>query len=347
MEDYKTQDLIGSVDESLDEEVKLVEASRIKTDTPFEEPQYTLSYGGIGFAPKGNIMAVMAEMKHGKTFVNTIFAVALTRGEYLGIKGLVDNAKVLFFDTEQDLADGLRILRRVQYLNGWDFAHDEETRKRFSVYHLREKSIEQRIDLIETAIKLYRPDVVFIDGIRDLLADFNSLEESSNIIQWLMELSSNYNVAIWTVLHVNPKGDKMRGHLGTELGNKVTDVFQVRKEKNGFTNEVSFKVQHVAARHRDVNDFDFVIDNDLPFGIPVSSKQEEGEEQVDLQSLLIDVMNIVKSGTKSSITNELRKKGLSKAQSLDLIESSIRSGVLVKADGWNFRLDEKQTKLPF
>lgn len=129
------------------------------------------------------------------------------------------------------------------------------------------------MQLIKAAVEWYRPQVVMVDGIRDLLDDFNDLQESARVVQDFMSLTSEYGCAIWNVLHVNPNSEKMRGHLGTELQNKVTDIFSVEKKKAG--TEVTFKVTQTAARHRDIDSFTFRIDDRPRYSIPVMVGSDE------------------------------------------------------------------------
>lgn len=239
----------------------------------YDKPKFTLYKNGIGFAPLGNIMAICAEMKMGKSWLMQQMAVALLKGEFMGLSTELETPNILYFDTEQDKYDSQMVMRRVQYLCGWDFKTDNP---QFHIYSMRDfdkynedLSIPQnRIIAISKAIEIYRPHVVFVDGVRDLIDDFNDLSESARLVQELMSITSKYNCCIWSVLHVNPNSDKMRGHLGTELGNKVTDVFSVHKNKDQTTGEVSFEVKQVAARHRDVDDWLFKINDSGKFAVP-------------------------------------------------------------------------------
>ena len=73
--------------------------------------------------------------------------------------------------------------------------------------------------------------LVIIDGIRDLMYDINSPSESSELINLLMRWSSEYNLHIHTVLHLNKGDDNTRGHIGTELNNKAETVLQITKAR--------------------------------------------------------------------------------------------------------------------
>lgn len=338
-----------------------LDASLIKPSDEFEEPDYTVEQNGVGFAPKGNIMALMAEMKHGKTFVNTSLACAVIKGEFLGIRGLLKDPKVIFFDTEQDKADGQRIQRRVQYVNGWDFKDDESHKDQFKIYHFREYPFDLRTKLVEVAIKHYKPDVVFIDGIRDLIQDFNSLEEAAGIIQLLMELSSKYHCAIWTVLHVNPNSDKMRGHLGTELGNKTTDVLRVTKHKDKNSGLVSFEVEHVAARHRDIDGWEFKIDDDKPYGIPTLMSEQDQQTMTEakiarkeeLRAILSKYIHEPLAISKTKLRDAIKAgENYGSSKAWKIVEEAIGLEVIEQVIGGKYRMknqdtDAQQQDMPF
>jgi len=240
----------------------------------YDKPEFTLYKNGIGFAPLGNIMAICAEMKMGKSWLMQQLACAVLRGEFMGLQCDMENTSVLFFDTEQDKYDTQMVMRRIQYINGWAFELDNPRLHVFSMRDIPEVEgdtetiTQKRLRAIKTAIAIYRPTVVFIDGVRDLIDDFNDLAASARLVQELMSITSRYRCCIWSVLHVNPNSDKMRGHLGTELGNKTTDVFSVHKNKDGATGEVTFEVKQIAARHRDIDDWLFKINDSTKIAIP-------------------------------------------------------------------------------
>ena len=104
--------------------------------------------------------------------------------------------------------------------------------------------------------------MVIIDGIRDLVFDINSPNESTEIISKLMIWTEVYQLHIHTVLHVNKTDDNARGHLGTELLNKAETILQVvRDEKDP---NISI-VKPMSIRDVEFEPFAFRIDDD---GLP-------------------------------------------------------------------------------
>ena len=353
----------SSLDNEEDAELlSLLDKALILPSEQLEQPDYTLSQDGIGFAPRGNIMALTAEMKHGKTFVFTILTAALLRGEYCGLNGMIESPRLLFFDTEQDRNDGQRIQRRIQTIMNWDYTDDSSHLEQFRIYHLREYAFDKRRAMIGAAIRKYKPDVVFIDGLRDLLVDFNDLKESSELIQWMMEQSSVNHCAIWTVLHSNPGSEKMRGHSGTELGNKASDVFRVHKNKLPNSSVVTFDVEHAAARHRDIAGWTFKIDDELPYGIPVLATKEDEKaietasdaRKEELRGIIRKYMHEAQACSYRKILEMIRtgeKIAQSKAKSI--LNEMIGQRILEKVFDGKYRItncdmpDSVQSEIPF
>jgi hypothetical protein len=69
-----------------------------------------------------------------------------------------------------------------------------------------------------------------IDGIRDLILDINNPTQATTLIGDLMQWTSERDIHIQTVLHLNKGDDNTRGHIGTELNNKAETVLQVTKD---------------------------------------------------------------------------------------------------------------------
>lgn len=294
--------------------LQLCEQYRIKASSEYDEHDWLLYRDGIGFSPRGNIMIIAAEKKAGKTWMGMSICAAVLSGGFLGMTSNVGQARVIFFDTEQDPIDGQRIQRRIHYAmrdKGWLFNRDED---RFMLFHLREINAAQRLEFVQKAIRYFNPDLVFIDGIRDLLRDFNNLDESANVIQNFMTLSSECNCAIWTVLHVNPGSEKMRGHLGTEAGNKVADLLFISKEKDPNNEDVvTYKVEETDSRgHKDIRSIRFRINDDLPYGIPeeltpLQSQQIDQSREDAVRAIIQKYMPPIAAISKTRLRDEVRK----------------------------------------
>jgi hypothetical protein len=277
----------GDPDDLMMEEVRpyLLDA---REDYP--EPFYMLEFNGVPFSAIGGIQAMSGQKKNGKTFVMAQLMAAILAPdsprvhdnlpgltvpqrtlEYLG-----HLPRVLYIDTEMEKLNSAKVLRRVHWLCNWPMNQPDE---RFSVLWMRtieataaEPAYAKRFRLIKMAIEVLHPDVVFIDGTRDIIGDFNDNAQSSALVQELMAIAEKKGICIWNVLHMNPRPgnddeSKMRGHLGTELGNKVTDTLVSIKKKQG--SQVTFTVKQLDARSKDMEDWTFeVTDQAGSLGIP-------------------------------------------------------------------------------
>ena len=257
----------------------------------YPEPYHMLEYNGVPFSKVGGLAAISGQKKNGKSFVLTqLMAAILGNGcdkaqrylpglsvpertiEYLG-----HEPKVLYVDTEMEKLSSAKVLRRVHWLCDWDMKYPND---RFSVLWLKnmpkddnKKAYMQRFDMIRLAIDAIQPDVMFVDGLRDLLASINDEESITTILDYFGGIAEDRNMSIWMALHQNParKNDddeaKMRGWAGTELGNKVSDTLVSIKTKT--PNGVTFTVKQQDARDKDIDDWKFEVTDDAGnLGIP-------------------------------------------------------------------------------
>ena len=193
-----------------------------------------------------------------------------------------------------------KVLRRVHWLCDQNMSQPFPG-DRFSVLWLKNMPSNdgvavhrKRYDLIRLAVDAIQPDVVFVDGLRDLLSSINDEESITKILNDFGSLAEERNLNIWMALHQNPsrKNDddeaKMRGWAGTEFGNKVSDTLVSIKSKTA--NGVTFTVKQQDARDKDMDDWKFEITEDAgALGVPriittgtnLSSKSKEQPEYDD------------------------------------------------------------------
>lgn len=224
----------------------------IDTTAEIGPPNYRLEIDGVGVIPPG-ITAVCGKAKQGKTqFLNVIAATLISGRAFGNMRPLTAPGALLWIDTEQnrwEIQNNSKRLLRAASL-------DEKTDTRkigLTILSLRELGPVERCDVIEKALDTFAPNVVIIDGLRDMLNNFNDETESNKVIQMLMTATTkNEDLTIIGVLHYNDGTDKMRGHLGTELWNKCNTRFECAKD-NGF-----FQVKHLT-RQREAAPFIFRI----------------------------------------------------------------------------------------
>lgn len=248
---------------------------------PINEPKFLFSIGNIPSIPAGELIGIKGRAKQGKSqweyILISVMLAGISKGE---IKPLQPHYKVLLFDTEQSQASLKKCCQRSLKFAGLP---TDKNDIHFLPFFMRPLTIEERRKTIEDAIKEEKPDIIFIDGVRDLLQDFNSLEQSNELIQWLLSLTAEYGCTIVSVLHQNKAKDdgNMRGHLGTELLNKLADCFEVSK-KDG-----KFLVSCTDSRNVPCADFAFSIDAEGNFQVEETTTEDKNVARAaDIQRIL-------------------------------------------------------------
>ena len=267
----------------------------------YKEPEYTVYMNGVGCFPKGDIQAIKAKSKQGKTFACSVIISSLFGNSEFGINTNCDTSeKVIFFDTEQNERNSALVDKRIHYLCGWSTKINNE---RLIVCSLRTMEREKRRLYIEYMIEKNRPSMVVIDGIADLVADFNDIVESEDCIEFLMKTSAKYNCSIVNVLHTNKAKDdrNMKGHLGTLLVQKASDVFEVEKKK-----EDTISVTQTETRNAPVEGFSFTIDEDGNAHPGSNAIEDKNTEKVN--DLLDDLVGIFSDDERSLTYKEFWKR---------------------------------------
>lgn len=250
---------------------------------PYEKPLKTLSMDGVPFAPLKGIHALTGQSGHGKTMLFSQFMAAILKGEFGGLRyelsDLIRNPKVLYIDTEMEEENTIAVKNRVCQMSN---RNPQQSYDDFKILMLRET--EEATDRWRKTLKaIYevKPTIVFIDGLLDLVSDFNKNDECQRMIYRCMQVASHYGISVWCLVHQNPGNTtKLVGHLGSMLERKVTDVFCCIKETNDKTGEVTFTVKQTKARGRDVPKWKFRI---LPVG--VYGMPEQIDESTDIDDI--------------------------------------------------------------
>ena len=232
--------------------------SYIEKNTDGTSSEYPIPLGTYG-----NFSFVQAPPKVGKSFFTSLLTSAyLNNGnKFTGkIKGHRKGRNVIHFDTEQGRFHAQKVFRRPIMMNGL------ETDDKYYTYALRNMSPADRIDFIDYVLSDVLDGknigLICIDGIADLVADVNNLEQCSIAVQKLMSWTDEYKCHIVTVIHSNYGSDKPTGHLGSFLEKKAE--LQIKLEAN-HVNKGWVSVECKRSRNRGFEPFSFLInENGLP-----------------------------------------------------------------------------------
>lgn len=244
----------------------------IRPDDHVERDQVLLffkaSYGWTEVFTIGNISTIIGKAKSRKTFLTTSIVAGIITNREMQFRSQL-TGDVVIFDTEQGKFHVWRVTKRIEAMVGkWP--------ENLRVFGLRPLTTQERVNEIENYIMQYGPQLVIIDGIRDLVTDINSADQATEIVGKLMRWSYEKNCHICSVLHQNKADDNARGHIGSEIVNKSETVISVNKAKNKEFSDV----KSMYTRGKETEDFQFYIDKGLPvinyeYVTPVQEKEDD------------------------------------------------------------------------
>jgi hypothetical protein len=211
--------------------------------------------------------------------------------------------------------------------------------------HRNEKG-EKWHEIVANVISKFEPDLVFIDGIRDLLLDFNNITESTELVNLLMRLSSVYNCHVCTVLHENKGNNDLRRHAGTELQNKCETVISV--EKDGDLSAVSQKY----CRNIPFEKFYFRINAE---GLPEYCEPEIKPKNTDkLKELFTEILPENTTASYAELQDRVMKRNNVKtAMAQRKIKQATEQSIIFKNSVGKYYLvpneceEQLQTELPY
>ena len=218
----------------------LLEQLRITADKQLPKMDFLFQLFGRPCFPRRELVAVTGKAKSGKTFVTSMLIACCVIRDVLSFHRSCDNPlRVLWYDTEQSDESTQDILKnRIQTLIKANinqtndlFNPPPSVENNIDVFNVRSVSWKDRRQLLLEAVSHYGPDLVIVDGIRDLVNDINDGVLAQEVMEELMHLADEQNCCIVCILHQN-KGSEdhnLRGWIGTELMNKAFEVYACEK----------------------------------------------------------------------------------------------------------------------
>ena len=214
-----------------EQRLRELEAFRI---TPLKElppVEFLFRLHGRPCFARGELTGLSGKAKSGKTFVCSILMALCFRNEVLSLQRIEPTRlHVLWYDTEQSDESTKDILcQRICQMTG--IQQDQFPSEQFDVFNVRQKPVIERLPSLEVAVRYRKPDLVILDGLRDLVSDINDGIIAQNVMERLMHLASEHHCAIVCVLHQNKsiEDHNPRGWIGTELKHKAFEMYECAK----------------------------------------------------------------------------------------------------------------------
>ena len=211
---------------ALSPQMLLLEQLRITPEKELPKMEFLFQLYDKPCFPRRELVAITGKAKSGKTFVTSMLMACCQNRDVLAFQRISDDPlRLLWYDTEQSDESTQDILRnRVMRMVDGDG-------KLFDIFNVRGVAWKERRNLLCEAVRRCKPDLVIVDGIRDLVNDINDGVLAQEVMEELMHLATAHDCCIVCVLHQNKSGEdhNLRGWIGTELMNKAFEVYSCEK----------------------------------------------------------------------------------------------------------------------
>ena len=329
-------------------------------DKPYRPPRYTMEREGVPFADVGEIHIISGKPGNGKTGLMAQLIAATLGGRFgntiarrVGhkVNGSDDfhelPTRILYVDTEQGEDDTIGFKNRVISMSG---VSKEDAKEHLKILRLRDTELaKDRWRKILKAIWQMQPTDIFLDGMLDIVEDYNDQKECQPIIRKCMMLATHYDTSLWAVLHENPMVDKLVGTLGSITQRKVSEIFTVIKVKQADLKpneqrpdlpDIYFRVKQNKARGKDVADWLFqYVTNAGGWGQPVEI-EDNGAKVVNDKEMAfmkeaderLKAFNWTSAGATYTELERYLRKSVSGRRAGDLINIAAEHGIIYKSD---------------
>lgn len=177
----------------------------------YPKPDSVFELSGIPVFTKKSISTLIGKAKSGKTTATAWLVAQCIRG------GLT----VVWADTEQGEYYGSRTQHWILTIAGMPICDG------LKYLDLKILNPQERTNIIESAIAEFTPDLIVIDGVRDLVYDINDPQEATIVSGHCMRWAEQNDLHVLSILHQNKGNEYARGHLGAEMVNKSETVLSV------------------------------------------------------------------------------------------------------------------------
>lgn len=208
-----------------------LQAEGIDVENPIDPPECLIEVNGVPAIPIGDLTLITGEKKSGKsTTYHVLSSVLLSEeGKWGPIVRTLKDPRIVIFDAEQARYHAQEANIRILRMAGLP---QKNIFNQMRYVPLRALSYEGRQQVIADYLEVYHPNVAIIDGIVDLITDFNSIEESKPFIDKLMAWATYYKCCVVGLIHTSKTAPgEPRGHLGAFGVEKAYMTIEIKKDK--------------------------------------------------------------------------------------------------------------------
>ena len=263
-----------------------LEKYRITPDKQLPKMDFLFRLFGKPCFPRRELVAITGKAKSGKTFVSSMLIACCQERDVLSFHRECETPlRVLWYDTEQSdestqdiLKNRIMRMTRDSVVRQPTLFDESRAEPPLDIFNVRAVEWKHRRSLLVEAVNMCKPDLVIVDGIRDLVNDINDGVLAQEVMEELLHLATEAECCIACVLHQNKSGEdhNLRGWIGTELMNKAFEIYSCEK----MMPQRIFKLEQTQTRKYDIERPMYYEVNDD--GLPVTCGEPstvEGERQ--------------------------------------------------------------------
>lgn len=233
-------DSLSLLSELLENEREILEKSCGKIE--FSQPILTIN--GAGVIYPNTITTIQGQKGVHKSRLTEVIAAAFLKrnqsNDFLGFKTApLKQFQIVYVDTERNVKDQFPYaLQKIKVAADHDRTHQVPNLRAVSLIPIsrlqRFNALDVYLDFVTSETVDGVQSVIILDVITDCVSSFNNAEESMKLLDKINHMINEFEISFINVIHENPSGSgesKARGHLGTELINKSSQVIRIGFDK--------------------------------------------------------------------------------------------------------------------
>lgn len=312
---------------------------QISASKPETQPDPIIAINGCSVATAGNIIVVSGAPKSAKSSLIYIFlaeAIKIIGTIIDGLTGLYVSENsfgraVIHIDSEQSRSQHYKsfingILKRAGLVMEPEY---------FLSFNIRELDVKiyQKIvrEIFKAAFERFGGiHLAVIDGGADFIASVNDEVSSNAIVHFFETLAIEFKTAIVIIIHLNPGGDKQRGHLGSQLQRKAESVLVVKR--NGSVSHIEPQFLR-GADSSDIPQIQFQFDKEKGYHVSCGFliKTNKVEENLTLlNKWASEVFSATPMSFKDAVEKLMKLSSLSKRSVQTKIKEMLDQNILEK-----------------
>lgn len=243
--------------------------------------------------------------------------------------------KICLIDTESSDYDFYRTITKIK-----GFAEINELPPNFDAFQVREDPSNNIKKMIERYLELNADcSILVVDGLLDLLVNYNDEKESSILIHWLKRITKQFNILIISVLHQSKSNLATTGHIGSASDRFAQSTLDITKDKDKNTYVLSSRFMRSDSDFEPITLMNF---NGIFQQIETEKQKSIGKKATDIDEieskrLLHQILTIPMPYNDLS-SEIIERTATSKAFAKNLIKLWITKNYIVKDHKNNYKI---------